>query len=304
MFSNIYKINSVQIFMKKDILSLLFLLIIFSLTGILAQINVSDNQTAVPDNQTSQGILLTNFMPQEVKLGDVQFNLQIQNNNNETATNILAFVTGNGFSTYDMIPIDSLSPEDKSYIFIYGNLKQAGNITLTIKISDKSFYQNISVIDPNAESDQQKIDDIKKQQEKEQQIKNISDQLDILKQNFTILEDEISYKQSNNYDISLVNLNILNNYLHNIQADILTGNVNDAQVNLDLAYQEYAAQKRKLENVKEVPLVNILKNNVLLFSTFAGAIITFFALYELLKIKREKISKVIRKKMRKRKKKE
>lgn len=301
MFSNIYKINSAQIFMKKGKLSLLFLLAIFSLTGILAQTNASYNQTAVSDNQTAQGILLTNFMPQEVKLGDVQFNLQIQNNNNETASNIIAFVTGNGFSTYDMLPIDSLASGDKSYIFIYGNLKQAGNITLTIKISDKNFYQNISVIDPNAESDQQKIDDIRKQQEKEQLIKNISDQLDILKQNFTILEDEIAYKQSNNYDVSLVNLNILNNYLHNIQADILTGNVNDAEVNLNLAYGEYATQKRKLDNAKEIPLVNILKNNVLLFSTFAGAIITFFALYELLKVKREKISKVIRKKIRKKK---
>lgn len=282
--------------MKKGILSLLFLLTIFSLTGILAESNTSDNQSA-------RGILLTNFMPQEVKLGDAQFNLQIQNNNNETASNIIAFVTGEGFSTYSMVPIDSLAPGDKSYIFIYGNLKQAGNITLTIKINDKNFYQNISVIDPNAESDQQKLDDIQKQQEKEQQIKNISDQLDILKQNFTILEDELTYKQSDDYDVSLVNLNTLNNYLHNIQADILTGNINDAQVNLNLANDEYTTQKRKLDNAKKLPLINILKSNVLLFSTFAGAVITFFALYELLKIKREKISKVISKKMRKRKKK-
>jgi len=282
--------------MKKSILSLLFLLIIFSLTGILAESDTSDNQTI-------QGISLTNFMPQEVKLGDAQFNLQIQNNNNETASNIIAFVTGDGFSTYNMVPIDSLAPGDKSYIFIYGNLKQAGNITLTIKINDKNFYQNISVIDPNAESDQQKLDDIQKQQEKEQQIKNISDQLDVLKQNFTILEDELTYKQSDNYDVSLINLNTLNNYLHNIQADILTGNVNDAQVNLNLANDEYITQKRKLDNAKKLPLINILKNNVLLFSTFAGAIITFFALYELLKIKKEKISKVISKKIRKRKKK-
>ena len=91
--------------------------------------------------------------------------------------------------------------------------------------------------------------------------------------------------------------------MHNIQADILTGNVNDAEVNLNLAYGEYATQKRKLDNAKEIPLVNILKNNVLLFSTFAGAVITFFALYELLKIKRKNITKVIIKKIRKRRKK-
>jgi len=238
-------------------------------------------------------------MPQEIRLGDVQFNLQIQNNQNETAKNIIAFVTGNGFSTYNMMPIDSLAPGDKSYIFVYGNLKQAGNITLTVKVNDIIFYQNITVIDPNALSDQQKLDELQAEQEKEQQIKNISDQLNILKQNFTALENELTDKQGNNYDVSLVNLNILDNYLHNIQADILTGNVNDALVNLNLANEEYLTQKNKLDNAKSLPFINILKNNVLLFSTFAGAVITIFALYELFKRQKkgvEEISKKIREK--------
>lgn len=290
---------------KRGFFILLFF-VIFSLTGMLAETKVSDNQTAqaglnTSANQTLPGILLTNFMPQEVKLGDAQFNLQVQNNNNETVTNIIAFVTGNGFSTYNTIPIDSLAPGDKSYIFIYGNLKQAGNITLTIKINDGIFYQNISIIDPNAENNQQKLDEIQKQQEKEQQIKNISDQLNILKGNFSVLENELADKQSGNYDVSLVNLNILNNYIHNIQADILTGNVIDAQVNLNLAREEYVVQKDKLDNAKKLPLITIIKNNVLLFSTFAGAIITFFALYELLKIKRKHITETINQKINKKK---
>ena len=291
MFSNIYKNNLYKIIMEKVKLFILVFVVIFSLVGICAQ----ENET----NQTVPSLALTGFMPQEIRLGDVQFNLQIQNNQNETAKNIIAFVTGNGFSTYNMMPIDSLAPGDKSYIFVYGNLKQAGNITLTVKVNDIIFYQNITVIDPNALSDQQKLDELQAEQEKEQQIKNISDQLNILKQNFTALENELTDKQGNNYDVSLVNLNILDNYLHNIQADILTGNVNDALVNLNLANEEYLTQKNKLDNAKSLPFINILKNNVLLFSTFAGAVITIFALYELFKRQKkgvEEISKKIREK--------
>ncbi|VVB82352.1 Uncharacterised protein [uncultured archaeon] len=286
--------------MGKRILLILFFVLIFSSAGIYAVGNETLNQTIVDNstaiqNATISNIILTNFMPKEVQLGDVQFNIQVQNNKNETISNTFAFVTGNGFSTYNVVPIVSLASGQKDYIFVYGNLKQAGNINLTIKINDETFYQNITVINQNTESDQQKLDDLKKAQEKEQEIKNISDQLSVIKQNFTILQNEFSKKSSDNYDVSLVNLNTLDNYLHNIQADILTGNVDDAKVNLNLAGEEYLAQKNKLDNAVKLPLINIIKNNVVLFSTFAGAILTFFALYELFKKKKEDISEISKK---------
>lgn len=277
--------------MKKSVLIILGFILVFSLIGVYAQ---DENQT-VDNSSIVQSLELTNFMPIEVKLGDAQFNLQIQNNKNETVNNTYAFVTGNGFSTYNVVPITSLAPGEKDYIFVYGNLKQAGNITLTIKINDETFYQNISVVDQNSESDQQKLDELQQEQEIEQQVKNISDQLNGLKQNFTILQNELTKKQSTNYDVSLANLNTLDNYLHNIQADILTKNINDANINLNLAYEEYSTQKNVLDNAKKLPLINIIKNNVVIFSTFAGAILTFFALYELLKKKKADITIISKK---------
>jgi hypothetical protein len=277
--------------MKKAILPILILIFIFSLSGIYAQGNET-NQTSENASQAAieHKLKLTNFMPKEVKIGDVQFNLQIQNIGNETATNIIAFVTGKGFSTYEMIQIDSLAVWDKSYIFVYGNLKQEGNITLTIKINDDIFYQNITVLNPD--SDKQKLEEIQKEQETEQQIKNISDSLVILKQNFSDLEILLKEKSGNNYDVSSVNLNTLDNYIHNIQADILIRNVEDANLNLNLAYDEYATQKSKLDNASKIPLITLLKNNVVLFTTFAGAILTFFALFELLKKKRQEVKEL------------
>jgi len=295
MFSNIYNSNFSGIVMKKRMFVILSFIFIFALNGIYAQGNETNQTTVDNSSVTFQSLSMTNFMPKEVQLGDVQFNIQIQNNKNETVNNTFAFVTGNGFATYNVVPISSLASGQKDYIFIYGNLKQAGNIALTITINGEIFYQNITVINQNTESDQQKLDDLKKAQEKEQEIKNISDQLSVLKQNFTMLQNEFSDKTSGNYDVSLVNLNILDNYLHNIQADILTGNVDDAKVNLNLANEEYLAQKNRLDTAGKLPLINIIKNNVVLFSTFAGAILTFFALYELFKKKKEDISHISKK---------
>jgi hypothetical protein len=275
--------------MKKRILPML--IFIFLLAGAYAQeANQTSENTTIPENISTHKLILTNFMPREVKMGDVQFNLQVQNNQNETATNIIAFVTGAGFSTYEMIQIDSLATMDKSYIFVYGNLKQAGNITLTIKINEDIFYQNITVINPD--SDKEKLDEIKKEQEIEQKIKNISDSLVILKQNYSSLETLYETKERQSYDVSSVNLDILNNYIHNIQANILVRNVEDAKVNLNLAYDEYETQKSKLENVNKIPIITLLKNNTVLFTTFAGAILTFFALFELLKKKREEVKEL------------
>jgi hypothetical protein len=288
-FSNIYNYGICRIIMKRVILPLLMLVFVFLLAGIYAQNETSQTaeNTTITENISIHKLLLTNFMPKEAKLGDVQFNLQVQNNQNETASDIIAFVTGAGFSTYEMIPIESLATMDKSYIFVYGNLKQEGNITLTIKINDDTFYQNITVINPDG--DKEKLEEIQKEQEISLQIKNISDSLVILRQNFSDLETLLEEKEGNNYDVSSVNLNTLDNYIHNIQADILIRNVDDAKVNLELAYDEYGRQKGKIENAEKVPLITLLKNNVVLFTTFAGAILTFFALFELLKKKRQEV---------------
>ena len=67
-----------------------------------------------------------------------------------------------------------------------------------------------------------------------------------------------------------------------------------------MAFEEYETQKNKLDNVKPKSIINRIRENALIFSTIAGALITFFTLYELLKRKSENVvtatSKVIIKK--------
>jgi len=49
-----------------------------------------------------------------------------------------------------------------------------------------------------------------------------------------------------------------------------------------------------MSNLSKVSLAAKLKDNAVLFSTLAGAIITFFTLYELLKRKKENIKEKIK----------
>src|SRR3989344_6026234 len=100
----------------------------------------------------SDGISLVNFLPTETKIGDVQFNIQIKNDGNDTINNLIAFVSGRGYSSYDIVPADSLAPGEKSYILVYGNLKESGNVTLTVRVDREVFYKEITVENPDEEA--------------------------------------------------------------------------------------------------------------------------------------------------------
>ena len=292
--------------MKRVIICLTLLLSIYAFANVNAEeannsVNLSENSTNFTDatNVSLSTVEIINFFPKEFKIGDAQFNIQVKNNKNETIHDSGAFVTGNGYSTYEVVSIESLDAGSKDYIFIYGNFKEPGNLTLSIKILGETFYQNVSIIDLNNAS-QKELDDLKKQQEKTNLLNNLSSELKDIKQNFTSLEDQINEKKDNNYDVSKVNLNDLKGYIGNAQINILEGNADEARINIDLAVDEYAYQKSRLDSAKKSSILARLKENAVLFSAIAGAVIMFFTLYELLKRKSEGIvnvtSRIVKKK--------
>lgn len=238
-------------------------------------------------NTTLPSIEMIGFIPQTFRLGDVQFNIRVKNNKNDSIFNIVPLISGRGFSTYDIVPIDYLLSGEKDYIIVNGNFRESGNITLTIKINKDIFYQNVLVMDA---SEEQK----KQEEEKKEILKNLSEKLNELKKNYSALESDYFDKKEMDYDLSKVSLDTLKNYIKTIDNDILLEDVRDANAKMKLAYEEYQDQKTKLDSTKKRSLVARLKDNALIFSTIAGALITFFALYELLKRKSENVVVKIR----------
>ena len=89
--------------------------------------------------------LITNFsiasiVPRETKTGDTQFSIQVQNTGTTDLHNVAILVSGYGVSTYDTIPIDTLRPGEKSYVIVMANVREGGNIRLTLKMFDPLFY--------------------------------------------------------------------------------------------------------------------------------------------------------------------
>lgn len=262
--------------------------------------NLTENETILATNEINETnetevilesikeakeIIFKNFIPREFKLGDAQFSIQVQNKKDETVTNIIAFISGKGFSTYDVTPIDSLQLEEKGYILVNGNFKESGLINLTIKIDQKTFYQEVNVLGESEEDIQKAENLLKQQEEKKKVLAGLSQKLESLEQNYSDLEAQINKKEEENYDLSNINLNELKKYIRESQGSILGEHVEEARVNLVLATKELNAIEEKLAAVKKLPFIKRFKEHLIVFSSIAGAVITFFALYELLKKK-------------------
>ncbi|MEI7718302.1 MAG: hypothetical protein WCI72_00415 [archaeon] len=250
-------------------------------TNLTGNLSSSINETIQVSDAT---INLKNFLPGETKLGDVQLSINVQNIGDKELTNLYAFVSGDGFSSYDVIPIDSLRPSEKSYILVSGNFKKSGAINLTLKINQEVFYRVVKVFD----------DSISIAVYNTALASNLSNELSILKVNYSDLESNYQIKKNEGYDVSGVSLSDLKIMLRDAQANLLSENLVQTKVKLDLAQEEYQIQLNKMSNLSKVSLAAKLKDNAVLFSTLAGAIITFFTLYELLKRKKENIKEKIK----------
>ena len=275
--------------MKKSVLISIIALVVIFLTGLILPIVFSQEvlQNSTTDNSGiyAPPITIIGFIQKIFKIGDEQFNIKVQNNKNESLNNLIALVSGKGYSTYDMIHIDNLGPGEKDYIIVMGNFKESGNITLTIKINNDVFYQDIVIIglgqkdiEGQARLEKDKIDT----------LNNLSNQLLDLKQKYSELETDY-YNKKDDYDLSKASLTDFKKYVSDIEIDIINENIKDAKAKVQLANDAYTEQKKKLSEAQSISTVTKLKNNALVFSTIAGALITFFALYELLKRKSENV---------------
>ncbi|MBI4453988.1 hypothetical protein HY636_05070 [Candidatus Woesearchaeota archaeon] len=269
--------------------------------------SAANQTTALPENITNTSqtqitdLRLVHVVPNEFKTGDIQFNLQIQNNGTTELKDIGAFITGKGFSTYEIVPIDSLKPNEKSYILVMGNVKEAGIIELTIKISDKAlnkvFNRNITVIDTASVEDKEKLAELeKKDVEKKALVSGLLVELNDLKANFSMLEKELETKKDDNYDVSSVNLDDLKKLVRDAEAALIKGDSEQGEVSFTLALDEYKNQKIKIEEAKKIKksFTQILRENALLISTFAGSLIALFTLIEILKKKKESLYQKIK----------
>lgn len=289
--------------MIKKLLILVFVLFAFSfvfaeeantsLTGMVVA-NLSDNSTNTSLSEGSVNVtqnvisvvmpevIVTGITPKETKIGDVQMLIQIQNKKNETLSNPSIFISGNGYSTYDIAPLDDLAANEKGYLVVQGNFRTAGAINLSIKINKEISYQTVTVINPQTETNTDKLNNI-------DLLANLSAELDSLKKQYNDLSDELATKTKQKYDVSSISLTEAKGYLRNAETNLITENIVSTKANIKLAKEEITYQSERLEKATVRPFMDRLKDNLVPFSVIAGSLMTFFALWELLKKKSEKV---------------
>jgi hypothetical protein len=153
---------------------------------------------------------------------------------------------------------------------------------MTIRVDQEIFYQNVSVV--SIDSDQ--AEELQKlEEEKNAILRNMSIEINNLKENYSKLEDKVNQKKEDGYDISRIDLTYLDKYIRDAQSGVIAGDVSGARVSLDLAKGEYFSLNTKLDNVKKLSFLNRVKTNIFLFAAMASILALVISLLNNLRIK-------------------
>lgn len=262
--------------------------------------NLTTNETNTinqngTSNQTNKTIEITDFeiinlTPKKAEAGDITFDIEVKNTGNVKIGGLVPIIIGRGFSTYDIVPIESLEPDEISHIYVMGNLEEEGDISLNIRIKEKLFYEIIRV-ESKEETNETKLREV--EEARRESIKTLSERLEKIKEDYSSLESEIK-KKKGGYDLSSINLEDLKIFIRDAESSLAIGEAEKANASMILAQEELKNQENILDSAQKKPFTTKIRENLLLISTTVGAVVTLFAFYELLKKKKESVYKKIK----------
>ncbi len=261
-------------------------------TASLDEINATEstemtNQTNATEEQQEDVVdFVITLTPTEVKQGDVILTVHVENNGTVALSNLIPLVTGQGFSSYDVVPIVEVAPGETAVSYVLGHFTDAGSIVFTIKINGKAATQTVLVAG-TSQSDEE-LEALK-----EEALQTLSVQLEDLENRYVLLEEEVEQKKKN-YLLPEMDIGGLKEDIRNAQSRILAGDVEEANISIILALTEYGVQKNKIDSAQKKSFFDKIQDNIFLISTLAGAILTLFAFFEFVKRKQAGIYQKIK----------
>lgn len=222
-----------------------------------------------------QSVSLVRVVPDSFMQGDVQFTLVLRNNGTEALSSLMPLLSGKGFASYEITLLERLEVNSTGYVLVRGLFKDAGNLTLSVSFGEQRFIVPVLVNAPTFLATPAPTVD----------LANLTERLTSLKRTYESLEQRKQAKADQGYAVSGVHLDEAKKLLREAESSLLLKEGEQALVKLTLAQEELIQQDGKLAVVQPTSLSAKLKDNAVLFSTLAGALLTFFTLYELLKKK-------------------
>lgn len=242
--------------------------------------------TPEPEPEPIYDADLVDFFPKKVDVGDNQLNLYVENAGNRRLENIVALITGEGISTYEVLPIEELDPEQKSYIIARINAKESGVIQLSIKILDDTFERKLVVRDPAA--DATAIAQQRDEERRKQRLAAAGSTLANLTAQYDGLEEQFYAKKNQGFDLSGIDLKDAKTYFRDAQASYAKSDVDQTEANLVLLQDELDDLRMLLAGAQkpEQSFGQWIKDNstfVITFGYILGIIISLFTIIELVK---------------------
>jgi hypothetical protein len=259
--------------------------------------NVTTNETNTTETNTTEEIeptssfIIKEFSPENVTLGTTLFTLTIENNGTENYSTISPIISGEGFATFESTQITSLTIGEEVTTYIRAITTKIGEILLTIKINDETFYETILVKEEAEETTV--LSDNEVEEKAQQEEEEITFNLGILNEGYNFLTNDY-YEMESDFILDDVNFDKLEEYLASVEANLLAGDIMNANISFILAEKEYNKQLQKVVTADKKTFFDKLEDNILLISTFAGAFITLLTFYEIMKRKQAKLYKKIK----------
>jgi len=257
-----------------------------NITGLVDNLS-GEAKENITEKHEKENLSLLEVFPKELSIGKAQLNLLVRNTGNNELKNLGAFISGTGILVSNIKPIDELKPREEKYILVWIEARESGAISLTIRILDKIFYEEIIIQGQENE----------KNKDSTAEISKLVEELADYNKDYEAVERDYENKKRDSYIIEDISLEDAKAYLRKAQAGAAIGDLESTKANIALLKAELEDVKNRLDRaVKETKsLKDNVKENAIWISTILGSIITSFTAYELLKRKKEAVAGMIKK---------
>lgn len=230
---------------------------------------VSDPTSSFPGSEVTKKIPLTissyeskiniaSYFPTSLQLKENQVTFIVSNEGQDTIKDVYAKVIGEGVQHLSSTTISRLKPGEQDSLTVKMNVLKEGEITASIKIDEKIFPVTFTV------AEQVKVN----KEELESKLKELKGKLQAQ-------EDLYYEKKAENYLVAEIfeTIKATKKQLQDAQQQILTGNLVDAKVNVDLAgptIEDITYRLQDAQKPKQTPLIWLKENAVAITAIIAA----------------------------------
>ncbi|MEK6939382.1 MAG: PKD domain-containing protein [Nanoarchaeota archaeon] len=201
---------------------------------------------------------IVSYFPTSLQLKENQVTFIVSNEGQDIIKDLSAKVIGEGIQHLSSTTISRLKPGEQDSLTVKMNVLKEGAITASVKIDEKIFPVTLTVAE---------------------QVKVNKDELELklkeLKQKLQEQEDLYYEKKAENYLVAEIfeNIKATKKQLQDAQQQLLTGNLIEAKVNVDLAGPAIEDITYRLEDAqkpKQTPLLWLKENAVAITAIIAA----------------------------------